>query len=145
MSTRRQPRKTVRMIEGYDGSSTEGWAPGDLAELTTDFENQRAQLRVGWVGTVEIVDERALWVRFQHTNALHRLYSSDVLRATVAADASPLAYEDAVQVVETGLFGTVIRYRETHATVQIWGSSDEGRSRFIDVAMSDVRKIAKAP
>ena len=143
MSTR-QPRKTVWRIEGHDGSTTEGWSVGDLAELTTDFENARDRLRVGWIGTVEIVDDKALWVRFQHTNELHRLYASDVLPVTVADEPASVAYEDAVQVLPSRLFGTVMRSRVTRATVQVWGASDDGRSQFIDVAIADLRKIVRS-
>lgn len=145
MSTRR-PRKTVWRIEGHDGSTTEGWSVGDLAELTTDFENARDRLRVGWIGTVEIVDNKALWVRFQHTDELHRLYTSDVLPATVADESASVVYEDDVQVLPSRLFGTVLRVGITQATVQLWGAGhdDDGCSRFIVVAITDLRMIVRA-
>ena len=82
---------------------------------------------------------------FQHTGELHRFYASDVIHAAVASEPASVANEDAVQVLPSRLFGTVLRTRAGRATVRMWGASDDGRSFFIDVALTDLRKIVRAP
>lgn len=83
------PRKTVSTIEPHDGSSTEGWSPGDLAAMAVDIRPPLGPApRVGTVGRVDSVEPLRLWVEFKGYG-LVCLWASDVDRVVGDTCACP--------------------------------------------------------